>query len=332
MVTNAPIVPFAEIWNTYGETLTNAELLVRYGFLLDSNENDVIVWDPRDLRDFSSGVLGEEQRTRNSGTTSCEEGIDMSDNDCHAHVRRGLSFQYQSLDDVGGKRDQNIREAHRSSKPGLNDDHHLLGVPGSSTSRPHLATFTNSGGSESSLLNTDLSAAQNLLDHLDDLIFLWHCGSGDIWRSSNLVYDPFSRDGDGKYDAAHCVHRRRRRGEEAEDLVSMKAVPVVATSADLLTPSGLRGEEVSKLKALDGAHALDAHSTVEKVSSCIAFLDFDIGYLSVGREYHLLLIMKDEVLNNGSGLHILLCSSPDIADLNTLNALTSVVRISGLWM
>lgn len=282
MVTNAPIVPFAEIWNTYGETLTNAELLVRFGFLLDSNENDVIVWDPRDLRDFSSGVLGEEQRTWNSGTTSCEEGIDMSDNDCDAHVRRGLSLQYQSLDDVGGKRDQIIREAHRPPKTGSNDDHHLLGVPGSSTSRPHLATFTYSGGSESSLLNTDLSAAQNLLNHLDELIFLWHCGSSDIWRSSNLVYDPFCRDGDEKHDAAHCVHRRRRRGEEAEDLVSMKAVPVVATSADLLTPSGLRGEEVS---TLDGAPALDAHSTIEKVSTCqwIAFVDFDIGYLSVGR-------------------------------------------------
>ncbi|EIM80783.1 SET domain-containing protein [Stereum hirsutum FP-91666 SS1] len=44
MVVNAPISPYEEVFNTYGEKLTNAELLLRYGFTLDGNENDVVSW------------------------------------------------------------------------------------------------------------------------------------------------------------------------------------------------------------------------------------------------------------------------------------------------
>jgi hypothetical protein len=39
------------VFNTYGETLTNAQLLARYGFVLDSNDNDVIAWDLEELVD-----------------------------------------------------------------------------------------------------------------------------------------------------------------------------------------------------------------------------------------------------------------------------------------
>lgn len=49
MVANDFIDPFSEIYNTYGEELTNAQLLVRYGFTLDSNENDIISWNKTDL-------------------------------------------------------------------------------------------------------------------------------------------------------------------------------------------------------------------------------------------------------------------------------------------
>ncbi|KAF8058775.1 hypothetical protein FPV67DRAFT_1428229 [Lyophyllum atratum] len=45
MVSNAPVSPNEEIFNTYGETLTNAQLLVQYGFVLDVNDNDRLCWD-----------------------------------------------------------------------------------------------------------------------------------------------------------------------------------------------------------------------------------------------------------------------------------------------
>jgi len=44
MVSNIPIPPHSEVFNTYGDTLTNAQLLTRYGFTLDANENDNLTW------------------------------------------------------------------------------------------------------------------------------------------------------------------------------------------------------------------------------------------------------------------------------------------------
>ncbi|KAL5536933.1 hypothetical protein ACEPAF_756 [Sanghuangporus sanghuang] len=57
MVTNAPILPSTQVFNTYGEHLTNAQLLVRYGFVLDVNENDVIAWSYPNLCCFV-GLFG----------------------------------------------------------------------------------------------------------------------------------------------------------------------------------------------------------------------------------------------------------------------------------
>ncbi|KAA1468756.1 SET domain-containing protein [Dentipellis sp. KUC8613] len=51
MVSNAPIQANEEVFNTYGEKLTNAELLVRYGFALDGNENDIISWTAEEVWD-----------------------------------------------------------------------------------------------------------------------------------------------------------------------------------------------------------------------------------------------------------------------------------------
>lgn len=45
MVSNTPIIPDTEVFNTYGETLTNAQLLAQYGFILDGNDNDHLSWD-----------------------------------------------------------------------------------------------------------------------------------------------------------------------------------------------------------------------------------------------------------------------------------------------
>lgn len=57
MVSNAPIFTEDQVFNTYGENLTNAQLLVQYGFSLDGNENDCISWDLDEL--FSIATLAE---------------------------------------------------------------------------------------------------------------------------------------------------------------------------------------------------------------------------------------------------------------------------------
>ena len=49
MVSNVPISPWTEVFNTYGEHLTNAQLLTRYGFALDENANDVVTFRLDDL-------------------------------------------------------------------------------------------------------------------------------------------------------------------------------------------------------------------------------------------------------------------------------------------
>jgi len=60
MVSNTLIQSHTEVFNTYGDTLTNAQLLTRYGFALDANENDCITWDSYEvyqlLANRASGV------------------------------------------------------------------------------------------------------------------------------------------------------------------------------------------------------------------------------------------------------------------------------------
>lgn len=49
MVSNAEILPHEEVFNTYGENLSNAQLLVQYGFILDPNDNDTVNFDVNDI-------------------------------------------------------------------------------------------------------------------------------------------------------------------------------------------------------------------------------------------------------------------------------------------
>lgn len=51
MVTNVPISALSEVYNTYGETLSNAELLCQYGFLLEGNDNDTLTWTLEEVLD-----------------------------------------------------------------------------------------------------------------------------------------------------------------------------------------------------------------------------------------------------------------------------------------
>ncbi|KAF7314791.1 SET domain-containing protein [Mycena kentingensis (nom. inval.)] len=57
MVSNLGIPPNAEIFNTYGETLSNAQLFVQYGFVLDVNENDCITWSRDELDECRDSAL-----------------------------------------------------------------------------------------------------------------------------------------------------------------------------------------------------------------------------------------------------------------------------------
>ncbi|KAF7298643.1 SET domain-containing protein [Mycena indigotica] len=52
MVSNRTIGPNEEIFNTYGDSLSNAQLFVQYGFILDVNENDCLTWTATDLAQF----------------------------------------------------------------------------------------------------------------------------------------------------------------------------------------------------------------------------------------------------------------------------------------
>jgi len=51
MMTNRVIPPGSEVFNTYGEELSNAELLVQYGFMMeeDGNENDAVIFDYQEV-------------------------------------------------------------------------------------------------------------------------------------------------------------------------------------------------------------------------------------------------------------------------------------------
>ncbi|KAL0955461.1 hypothetical protein HGRIS_001702 [Hohenbuehelia grisea] len=49
MVSTTPIEPNVEVYNTYGDTLANAQLLAHYGFILDGNDHDCCTWSDEEL-------------------------------------------------------------------------------------------------------------------------------------------------------------------------------------------------------------------------------------------------------------------------------------------
>lgn len=64
MVAIAPVASGEEIFNTYGASLSNAELLVRYGFMLDANDNDVLTWTTQEIWDAAGAALSDPHRSR----------------------------------------------------------------------------------------------------------------------------------------------------------------------------------------------------------------------------------------------------------------------------
>jgi len=49
IVSDIYIPPLTEIFNTYGDDLTNAQLLSQYGFVLDMNDNDRVSWTATEI-------------------------------------------------------------------------------------------------------------------------------------------------------------------------------------------------------------------------------------------------------------------------------------------
>jgi N-lysine methyltransferase SETD6 len=64
MVVNAAITPGEEVFNTYGARLSNAELLVRYGFMLDANDNDILTWTIEEIWDAAGAALADSEPRR----------------------------------------------------------------------------------------------------------------------------------------------------------------------------------------------------------------------------------------------------------------------------
>ena len=76
MVVNAAVAPGEEVFNTYGAKLTNAELLVRYGFMLDANDNDILTWTTEEVWDAAGSALSDLSPRRwddDAGYATCME-------------------------------------------------------------------------------------------------------------------------------------------------------------------------------------------------------------------------------------------------------------------
>ena len=80
MVSGTYIPPFTEIFNTYGDDLTNAQLLSQYGFILDINDNDRVSWTATEVL----RVLAPEQ---------CTES-DLKE--CLTHLREALPLIHRN--------------------------------------------------------------------------------------------------------------------------------------------------------------------------------------------------------------------------------------------
>ncbi|KAG8977564.1 hypothetical protein FRB90_008768 [Tulasnella sp. 427] len=58
IVTNSPVHPTSEVFNTYDSRASNAKLLAHYGFMLEANSNDVVSFDEAELSGWLDGLDG----------------------------------------------------------------------------------------------------------------------------------------------------------------------------------------------------------------------------------------------------------------------------------
>lgn len=112
MVANALVPPGEEIFNTYGASLSNAELLVRYGFMLDVNDNDILSWTTEEIWDAAGAALSDPHLCRwedEIGYGTCMEilrdwpydkGWTDSELVVHAELEENRDALYMSADGI----------------------------------------------------------------------------------------------------------------------------------------------------------------------------------------------------------------------------------------
>ncbi|CAA7260429.1 unnamed protein product [Cyclocybe aegerita] len=87
MVSNTAIPPHTEVYNTYGEELTNAQLLTQYGFILDVDENDRLSWSLDAVLQFFPSGDAEHlmEKTRRISSLLSEEASTYAQSDLTYH-------------------------------------------------------------------------------------------------------------------------------------------------------------------------------------------------------------------------------------------------------
>ncbi|KAG8887274.1 hypothetical protein FRB99_004294, partial [Tulasnella sp. 403] len=89
MVTNSDVFPGDEVFNSYDSSLSNAQLLCQYGFLLEGNSNDIITWSLADLW----GILGRPKGLTTQAIHACSQVI----------TDQSLSLAYDSSEESKGE-------------------------------------------------------------------------------------------------------------------------------------------------------------------------------------------------------------------------------------
>ncbi len=164
MVANAAIAPHTEVFNVYNDRLTNAQLLAHYGFILDSNENDVIAWELRSLcLEVPSLISGLRFENNEEVNARRSEISDIGENERIFGDPRGS---------VGIGSGGNVHEM-------------FGGAVGTDLSAKETVVDRRLEVRENDLNGT----TQSFLARLLEVVAAWP-HSGGIWKSSLLVYDP----------------------------------------------------------------------------------------------------------------------------------------------
>ena len=207
MVTNESVPPFSEIFNTYGEHLSNAQLLVRYGFLLDDNENDTISWNAQGLYHFAENFL------------TCP----VSDN---KYDTRPTCKDHSQFSDLCGVSETMIRTdscgrqiLHASYVKGL------LRLAGNDI-----------GEDQASKINF----IETLLDRLWAVLDQWICGHSS-WADSNLVYFPNDQEVAPRADSHGESTRPRNRTIHMSEANLNKTDRSISLGCDVSTSNNPEG-------------------------------------------------------------------------------------------
>lgn len=183
MMANASVPPFTEVFNTYGEYLTNAQLLVRYGFALDGNDNDIISWGLRELLHFASVIM---RNLDEADERCCDEELSSTDRDIGSEISK------EEVTNIEGA------AAAAASYERQDIPHYHLGG--------EAAYGTKGADMNDEDQVVKLTLGHILLERLLEVVDLWTCGAS-AWESSMLVYLP---NGQGKQCTADSY------GEDAD--------------------------------------------------------------------------------------------------------------------